>query len=151
MQVQEIEDLASRVNTFIQTQMKHLGLGVAKEIQIDCDWTAATHDDYFKFLELLKKESSVPMSVTLRLHLVKDRDKTGIPPVDRVYLMCYATSSPLENSDHNSILDLGILKNYLAHIQDYPIKKMTVALPIYSWDIIENHLGKHKLINGLTR
>jgi hypothetical protein len=47
----------------------------------------------------------------------------GIPPVRKVYLMCYSTSSPLENSDKNSILDIQILKNYLSEVQNYPIKK----------------------------
>ncbi len=35
-------------------------------------------------------------------------------------------------------------------MEDYPIKKVEVALPIYSWGIITNHLGKHKLINALS-
>lgn len=74
----------------------------------------------------------------------------GIPPVSKVYLMCYSTSSPLENSDKNSILDIQILKNYLSDVQDYPIKKIDIALPIYSWGIVTNHLGKHKLINALS-
>ncbi len=64
--------------------------------------------------------------------------------------MCYSTSSPLEKSDKNSILDVNILKSYLSKMEDYPIKKVEVALPIYSWGIITNHLGKHKLINALS-
>jgi hypothetical protein len=43
---------------------------------------------------------------------VKDKAQTGVPPVEKVYLMCYSTSSPLENSSKNSILDVVILKNY---------------------------------------
>jgi hypothetical protein len=54
--------------------------------------------------------------------------------------MCYSTSSPLENSDKNSILDIQILKNYLSEVQNYPIKKIDVALPI-SWGIVTNHFG----------
>lgn len=65
--------------------------------------------------------------------------------------MCYSTSSPLETSDKNSILDVTILKNYLAKLEDYPIKHIEVALPIYSWGIVTNHLGKHKLINALSQ
>ena len=42
------------------------------------------------------------------------------------------------------------MKNYLAKLEDYPIKKLDVALPIYSWAIVTNHLGKHKLINGIS-
>lgn len=36
-------------------------------------------------------------------------------------------------------------------MEDYPIRKIEVALPIYSWGIITNHLGKHKLINALSK
>ena len=64
--------------------------------------------------------------------------------------MCYSTSSPLENSDKNSILDLNIMKSYLSKLEEYPIKKIEVALPIYSWGIVTNHLGRHKLINALS-
>ena len=64
--------------------------------------------------------------------------------------MCYSTSSPLENSDRNSILDVAILKDYLKNIEKYPIA-IDVALPIYSWGIVTNHLGKHKLINALSK
>jgi hypothetical protein len=36
-------------------------------------------------------------------------------------------------------------------MEDYPIKKIEVPLPIYSWGIVTNHLGKHKLINALSK
>ncbi len=65
--------------------------------------------------------------------------------------MCYSTSSPLEKSDKNSILDVGTLKSYLSKLEDYPIKKIEVALPVYSWGIVTNHLEKHKLINALSK
>lgn len=64
--------------------------------------------------------------------------------------MCYSTSSPLENSDKNSILEVNTLKSYLADLDKYPVKHIEVALPIYSWGIVTNYLGKHKLINGLS-
>ncbi|MGI9526507.1 MAG: hypothetical protein ACR2MS_05285 [Weeksellaceae bacterium] len=147
---QEIEFLAQNIHRMIDNKLKTYGFNPIQEIQIDCDWTAGTKDDYFKFLELLKKESKKQITSTLRLHQVKFKEKSGIPPVDKVYLMCYSTSSPLDNSNKNSILDVGTLKSYLEHINQYPIQDITVALPIYSWGIIENHLGKHKIINGLS-
>ena len=55
----------------------------------------------------------------------------------------------VENLEKNTILDIPTLKNYLSKLEDYPIK-MDVALPIYSWGIVTNHLGKRKLINALT-
>lgn len=147
---EEIQFLAESIHQLIQKKTKDYRLNSTKEIQIDCDWTSGTKDDYFTFLKRLKKISGKEITCTLRLHQVKDKKLTGIPPVEKVYLMCYSTSSPLENSDKNSILDLNILKSYLSKLEDYPLKKMDVALPIYSWGIITNHLGKHKLINALS-
>ncbi|MFP3596107.1 hypothetical protein [Chryseobacterium sp. SIMBA_029] len=147
---EEITFLAESINTLIQKKIIEYHFKVNQEIQIDCDWTAGTRDDYFAFLKELKKISGKEVSCTLRLHQVKDKKQTGIPPVGKVYLMCYSTSSPLENSDKNSILDVNILKSYLSKLEEYPIKKIEVALPIYSWGIITNHLEKHKLINALS-
>ncbi|SMP19892.1 hypothetical protein [Chryseobacterium profundimaris] len=146
----EIHLLAQSINDLIKKKITDYHLSAAGEIQIDCDWTAGTRDDYFAFLKELKKISGKNITSTLRLHQVKDKTKMGIPPVDKVYLMCYSTSSPLESSDKNSILDVHILKSYLKDIDKYPIKKIEVALPIYSWGIVTNYLGKHKLINALS-
>ncbi|WP_312089903.1 hypothetical protein [Chryseobacterium sp.] len=150
IQKKEIPFLAEKVNTLIKKKITDYQLKANGEIQIDCDWTPGTKEDYFEFLKQLKKISQKEITCTLRLHQVKDKETSGIPPVDKVYLMCYSTSSPLENSDKNSILDLNIMKSYLSKLEDYPIKKIEVALPIYSWGIVTNHLGKHKLINALS-
>lgn len=146
----ETKFLAESVYTLIQKKTSEYRLNTGNEIQIDCDWTAGTRDDYFKFLNELKKISGKSVTCTLRLHQVKHKEQMGIPPVDKVYLMCYSTSSPLENSGKNSILDVNILKSYLSKIEDYPLKNIAVALPIYSWGIVTNHLGKHRLINALS-
>lgn len=147
----EISFLAESIHHLVQRKAEEYHLKVNNEIQIDCDWTAGTRNDYFKFLKELKRVSGKNITCTLRLHQVKDKKQTGIPPVEKVYLMCYSTSSPLEKSDKNSILDVNTLKSYLSKIEDYPIKNIEVALPIYSWGIITNHLGKHKLINALSK
>lgn len=145
----EIEFLANQVNDYINRIKSNHKLNMANEIQIDSDWTTSTKTDYFKFLTTLKSVSKKNVTCTLRLHQVKDKLKTGIPPVDKMYLMCYATSSPLENQKQNSILDVKTLKLYLKSLADYPVK-LDVALPIYSWGIVTNHVGKKKLINALT-
>ena len=145
----EIEFLAKKINNNIDLIKSRNQLELENEIQIDSDWPASTKDDYFKFLKKPKMVSKKNITCTLRLHQVKDRLTMGIPPVEKMYLMCYATSSPLENSNQNSILDVKTLKSYLKNIHDYPVK-LDVALPIYSWGIVTNHLGKKKLINALT-
>lgn len=147
---EEITFLAQNVSDLIKRKTSEFKFKTSNEIQIDCDWTAGTRDDFFKFLLELKKISGKEITSTLRLHQVKDKKLMGIPPVTKVYLMCYSTSSPLENSGKNSILDVQVLKSYLSKLEDYPIKKIDLALPIYSWGIVTNHLGKRKLINALT-
>ncbi len=147
---EEIQFLAASINDLITKKSSEYQLKTGNQIQIDCDWTAGTRDDYFKFLKKLKDVSKKTVTCTLRLHQVKDKNIMGVPPVEQVFLMCYSTSSPLENSDKNSILDVNTLKNYLSKLENYPVKKIEVALPIYSWGIVTNHLGKHKLINALS-
>lgn len=145
----KIEFLANKINDHINKIKSNHKLDLANEIQIDSDWTTSTKNDYFKFLQTLKRISKKNVTCTLRLHQVKDKLQTGIPPVGKMYLMCYATSSPLENQKQNSILDVNTLKSYLKDLDDYPVK-LDVALPIYSWGIVTNHVGKRKLINALT-
>ena len=146
---EEIHSLAKNTLSLIENIKNENKLSLTFEIQIDCDWTEQTREDYFLFLEELKNISKQKITCTLRLHQVKDKEKTGFPPVEKVYLMCYATYSPLENQPKNSILDVPTLKNYLMNIEEYPIK-MDIALPLYSWGIVSNHVGKKKLINALT-
>ncbi len=146
---EELNFLAEKTNELIKKITAENKFNTINEIQIDSDWTAGTRDDYFVFLKKLKQVSGKEITCTIRLHQVKDKKNTGIPPVNKGYLMCYATSSPLEDAPQNSILDVTTLKNYLSGIDQYSLK-LDIALPIYSWGIVTNHLGRHKLINALT-
>ncbi len=97
----EIHQLAKKIAYTIEKKSQRFGFNTADEIQIDCDWTASTREDYFKFLRKLQKITGKEISITLRLHQVKFKNKTGIPPVNKVFLMCYSTSSPLKNDNKN--------------------------------------------------
>ena len=143
-----VERLAANVNSTIAHIMETAGVAY-DEIQIDCDWTQRTKEPYFRFLKQLADQSGHNISCTLRLHQIRDYQKTGVPPVERGSLMCYATSSPLEGDTRNSILDMELLKAYTVNINEYPLD-FDVILPIYSWGIVTNHVGEVKLINGLT-
>ncbi|MGS2739844.1 hypothetical protein [Sinomicrobium sp. M5D2P17] len=145
----DTDKLAKDVFVLIRKIMSDNQLGDLKEIQIDCDWTASTRDRFFRFLTTLQNISGKKISCTLRLHQVKYRDETGVPPADKAYLMAYATSNPVENNGRNSILDLPLLKDYLKSIEDYPLD-LDIALPLYSWAVVTNHLGRTKLVNGVT-
>ena len=144
----EVKELAKNVFQLIENIAKNGNLNHYETLQIDCDWTKTTKTAYFNFLQELKKISNKNISVTLRLHQVKFKDREGVPPVDHLVLMCYSTENPTDNSVLNSILDLNIAKDYLQNVNDYP-KKFDVALPLFSWGILTNHLGQKKIINGL--
>ena len=146
---EEINFLAKSVFNLVIRKSKELQLHLSDEIQIDCDWTGGTNEEYFKILKTLKEVSHKKITCTLRLHQVNDQNLIGVPPVDKVYLMCYSNSSPLENSTKNSILDVPTLQNYLEYLNTYPLH-MDVVLPIYSCGIVTDLLGKYRLINDLT-
>ena len=149
LQEEDVKLLAGNIYRQIEKILYSCNVENFNEIQIDCDWTAGIRRNYFLFLKVLKEISDKKISCTLRLHQIKFRQKTGIPPVDKAYLMCYATSSPKDDDDKNSILDIELLKNYLSTAKTYPVD-FDVALPLYSWAVVRNHLGKIKLINGVT-
>lgn len=148
MEYRTPESLARDVYILIQKIVKKNGIPSIDEIQIDCDWTASTRETFFAFLKALRKESRMKITSTLRLHQVKDKEVAGIPPVDKAYLMCYATTSPQDTDTQNSILDMELLRNYTKDINKYPVP-LDIALPLYSWGVVTNHRGEIRLINNV--
>lgn len=102
------------------------------EIQIDCDWTAATKEKYFYLLKKIKELSRKQISCTLRLYPYKYPEIMGVPPVDKATLMCYNLIKPLSEKNKNSILDISELKKYLSEKMSYPIH-LDIALPTFYW------------------
>jgi hypothetical protein len=141
--------LAKKVAGLVKEIEETLQMPPSVELQMDCDWTASTRAAYFAFLQALGEVSGRKISGTLRLHQLKYQKQSGIPPLAKVYLMCYATSDPADKSERNSILDMNLLKDYTQNIAAYPLP-LDVALPLYSWGVAVNQLGKIKLLNGLT-
>ncbi|MBX3257267.1 MAG: hypothetical protein KF862_24285 [Chitinophagaceae bacterium] len=107
----------------------------SNEIQLDCDWTATTKEQYFYLLKSLKRLSQKTISVTLRLYPYKYPEKMGVPPVDKATLMCYNLVNALQNEGINSILDLDELKRYMGQQKKYPVR-LDIALPVYSWMLV---------------
>lgn len=131
---QELDTLVNNVNYLISKlgTRDFNGSFSISELQMDCDWTLKTKGNYFYFLKELKRVSKKKISCTLRLYPYKYPENMGIPPVDKVTLMCYNLINPMENKDKNSILDTNELSLYLNKKRKYPIH-MDIALPIYSW------------------
>lgn len=127
-----VEKYAANLSVWISKELKYPNSQLLKELQIDCDWTARTKDNYFYLLKAIKKRIQADISCTLRLYPYKYPDKMGVPPVDKAMLMCYNLISPVGNDTKNSILDNGELKAYLNTRKQYPVH-LDIALPVYSW------------------
>jgi hypothetical protein len=131
----EIDSLASNIH-FLCTKYYHQLFSKISpsfsEIQLDCDWTPTTKDAYFQLIRSLKQQSGKRISCTLRLYPYKYQDQMGVPPVDRVTLMCYSLTNPLAEEAVNSIQDNERLEAYLRPARKYPIP-VDIALPLFSW------------------
>ena len=131
----EIENLASLVWKKIVAQNKNLQVDLIQEVHVDCDWTVTTKDQYFKFLIELGEVSGKEISSTIRLHQVKFRGQTGIPPVKRGVLMCYNMGVIQDPNEENSIFNLKTLKNFTGSVKSYPIP-LDIALPLFEWSVV---------------
>ncbi|MCS7086955.1 MAG: hypothetical protein NZ534_12855, partial [Bacteroidia bacterium] len=119
------------------------------EIQLDCDWTRRTRNAYFNLIRELKS-LGVTVSVTLRLHQLKNFSVENVPPADKATLMCYHTSNPELYGDVNAILDVEELKKYVSKDTGYPIA-LDFALPIFSWGVRFRAKKFAGIVSGLTR
>lgn len=136
----DLLDLAQKTNHFIQQINTKNNISI-QEIQIDCDWTLTSKDNYLRFIQIFKKISSKQLSATIRLHQIKYYEKTKIPTVDRGVLMYY-NMGKIASDSLNSIYDRNIAKRYLASLKNYPLP-INIALPMYSWGI---HIRDGKII-----
>ena len=141
--------LAERTVAKITALSETLSLAKPVEYQFDCDWTAGTKAAYFSFLDKVRqRQPGIRLSCTIRLHQVKYVLKMGVPPVDKGVLMYYASTEPTDFKARNSILENTEAAKYIGTMKDYP-KPLDIALPLFSWAIVQNPFGKIKLINGV--
>jgi hypothetical protein len=134
----ELPALAERVLRQVRAVADAAGLS-SRELQLDCDWTEATRDRYFAFLDALRvlaKPRGVALSATIRLHQVKYRERTGVPPVERGMLMFYNVARITAGADAPSIFDPAAAARYTGRIRDYPLP-LDAALPIWAWAVHE--------------
>jgi hypothetical protein len=136
----DVNDLAEKTFDFIE-QINQKNKISCDEIQIDCDWSLDSKDNYLKFVEVFKKLSKKKLSATIRLHQVKYFKKTKIPNVDSGVLMYYNMGSIAPDS-LNSIYDQKAASKYLKSLKKYPLH-LDLALPIYSWGV---HIRNNKVI-----
>jgi hypothetical protein len=144
-----LEKLAENTLKLVDFFKKKLPKNHFDNLQIDCDWTATTRENFFLFLqELQKKEQSCSISATIRLHQFRFPKETGIPPVDHGTLMFYNTGELTDWATENSILDSIDAKKYLQNGSNYPLP-LDVALPIFKWGIVFRDDAFFKILNNL--
>jgi hypothetical protein len=134
-------ELAARVWGQIRERAAALGF-TPHELQFDCDWTDATRDAYFGFLRDIRARANLPLSATIRLHQVKYRERTGVPPVERGTLMFYNMGKGA-----HTIFDPIAAGRYLTRIPSYPLP-LDAALPIWSWTLQERDDHVHDILQS---
>jgi hypothetical protein len=141
----DVKALAQNILDYIgQINGKH-GIEVA-EIQIDCDWSLRSRDNFLEFIKVLKSVSGKKLSATIRLHQIKYFKDLGIPEVDYGVLMYY-NMGHISADSSNSIYDRETAHRYLPSLKVYPIN-LDVAIPLFSWGI---HSRKGKVIGLLNQ
>ena len=115
---------------------------------MDCDWTDGTREKYFDLLRNIKSglSNEKVLSATIRLHQVKYKEMTGLPPVDRGMLMYYNMGKITPEASHNSVFNASDAAKYIDHLSDYPLP-LDVALPAYSWGI---HIRNNEVIDLIS-
>lgn len=136
--------LARDVWTEVQRRMQLLGV-TPRELQLDCDWTDTTQDAFFALVREVRAVAKLPLSATIRLHQIKYRERTGVPPVERGVLMYYNMGRFSADPEARAIFDPASAARYLARVAEYPLP-LDVALPIWSWTL---HLRDERVIGLL--
>lgn len=151
LQESDVEILAGKLWEKIKVQAKAIfPQNHIEMIQLDCDWSTETREIYFKLCRALKKHIlPASLSATIRLHQTKYPQKMGLPPIDRGVLMCYNVGKIDGSDTQNSILDIDILRSYVASLSSYPIK-LDIALPTFAWGVLKRGGKVIKLLNGMS-
>lgn len=132
LQSPDIAPLAKNVFALV-TQINQTHRIATREIQFDCDWTERTRNNFFLFIQHYRAISGQTISSTIRLHQVKYKEKTGVPPVDYGVLMYYNMGA-INGDNNNSIYERSVANRYNSYIKSYPLP-LDIALPIFSWGL----------------
>ncbi|TAD86059.1 MAG: hypothetical protein EAY75_09595 [Bacteroidetes bacterium] len=130
-----IDSLAGNINRLLTSLWQENELPATAEVQIDCDWTAGTKNNYFQLLLALQKLpffKGKNTSATIRLHQIKYAAQTGVPPVKKGLLMCYNMGNLQQPQTKNSIVDVETMAQYTGNLNQYPLP-LDLALPIFDW------------------
>lgn len=126
-------ELAGELWREVKARAERLGFA-PRELQLDCDWTDGTREAFFALTREVKRQSGLTLSATIRLHQVKYRERTGVPPVERGMLMFYNMGKITAEAGSRSIFDPEAASRYVSRVGEYPLP-LDVALPIWSWTV----------------
>lgn len=127
-----IELIAQKVVKRVMSMCKAHGINNLRELQVDCDWTGRTRENFDKLCRGLQKAlpDSIELSATIRLHQLRQ----SVPPVSRGVLMVYNTGNFRNINTKNSIIDLNNIKPYLRDVEyDLPLD---IAYPAFEWSLL---------------
>lgn len=126
--------LAEKIFRRIRQMNETNDIGGCKEIQIDCDWTNGTRNNFFSFMKKMRDiahRNGTAVSATIRLHQLRQSP----PPADRGVLMMYNTGDFTKLSCEKPILDMNDAAPYLYSARAFSMP-MSAAYPIFGWKIL---------------
>ena len=141
-----ILDYVEKIVERIGAMSKTLDIANVKCIQIDCDYTAKTLDNYYKFLSEIKqlfKQKNMSLSVTIRLHQLSMK----APDVDYGVLMLYNTGDFKNRDCKNPILDFADVQPYLKNLKKYRLP-LKAAYPNFEWKLLFNGKNFKHILYG---
>jgi len=141
----DLSDLAKKINDLINQINRTKNIN-SHQLQIDCDWTLNSKDNFMKFMGLIKTISKKKISVTIRLHQIKYAEKTGIPIADYGVLMYY-NMGKIAGDSLNSVYDRETALKYLSSLDSYPLD-LDLALPIFFRGV---QIRDNKVVNLISK
>jgi len=136
---QQLRALAGKIVYYVTGKVTQAGQPAFNELQMDCDWTRTTRANYFYLLQCIKANprfKGKQLSTTLRLHQLKNQKTSGVPPVNRVMLMCYNMGNLRRYGHQNSILAQSELEKYVDDKLGRYAMPVDIGLPLFSWAVV---------------
>ena len=127
-----VDEYADLIVARLMAMCNYNRCGEIKEVQLDCDWTAATRHYYHALCQRVKgvlNEKGIELSITVRLHQLREMP----PPADKGVLMLYNTGALKKPSTINSILDIDDVKPYLKRKKYW--LPLAYAYPCFGWGV----------------
>jgi hypothetical protein len=150
LESKDVAELADKVWRKVSGMAELEGIPF-RQLQLDCDWSDSSRQNYFRFIELLSRKLEGQgriVSSTIRLHQIKYAARTGIPPVSRGMLMFYNFNRIQADSPTSSIFNGEDAERYSSYISRYPLE-LDVVLPMFSWSVHSRDGQVLGLLEGL--